>query len=82
MWNNYCRDIEGIVFVLDASDSLRLQVAANELEIILEQTDIKNRPVPILFLANKTDLPGALSPVEVKEMLRLAVITDRKWEVF
>lgn len=49
--------------------------------MILEQEDIKNRPVPILFLANKADLPGALAPESIKEMLKLYLITDRKWEV-
>lgn len=36
MWNNYCKSIEGIIFVVDSSDSLRVSVAANELDILLE----------------------------------------------
>lgn len=82
MWSNYCKEIVGIIFVIDSSDSLRLQVVANELELLLEQHDIKNRPIPILFLANKSDLPGALVPESIKDMLKLKTITDRKWEVF
>ncbi|KAL4439577.1 hypothetical protein ABPG74_003979 [Tetrahymena malaccensis] len=82
MWNNYCKEIVGIIFVIDSTDYLRFQVVANEVELLLEQEDIKNRPVPILFLANKSDMQGAVATESMKEMLKLSVITDRKWEIF
>ncbi|KAL4491996.1 hypothetical protein ABPG72_008417 [Tetrahymena utriculariae] len=82
MWNNYCKEIVGIIFVIDSTDYLRFQVVANEVELLLEQEDIKNRPVPILFLANKSDMQGAIAIESMKEKLKLSVITDRQWEIF
>jgi signal recognition particle receptor subunit beta len=38
-------------------------------------------PVPLLVLANKQDLPGAMSVVEISEQLQLAQITDRPWYI-
>ena len=38
--------------------------------------------VPLLVLANKQDLPGAMSEVEISEKLGLINITDRQWNIF
>jgi len=57
-------------------------VVANELETLLELEEIRNRPVPILFIANKADIQGAFSPESLKEMLNLKAVSDRKWEIF
>ena len=40
------------------------------------------RGVPLLVLANKQDLPGAMSEVELSEKLGLTSITDRQWNIF
>lgn len=37
--------------------------------------------VPILFFANKMDLPSALTPVDCVELLDLERIKDRPWHI-
>ena len=37
--------------------------------------------VPIIFFANKKDLPTALSPAEIAQALRLEDIKDRAWQI-
>lgn len=39
------------------------------------------RRVPILYFANKKDLPAALSPVEIAQALGLEDIKDRPWQI-
>ena len=37
--------------------------------------------VPILFFANKMDLPSALNPVDCVEILDLDKIKDKPWHI-
>lgn len=43
--------------------------------------DISGRSIPILFFANKMDMPKALTPAQVSEALELNKITDRPWHI-
>jgi ADP-ribosylation factor-like protein 6 len=56
-------------------------VAKNELDILLEHDDISKREIPILFFANKMDLPMAMTEQEVAKELSLDKITDRPWHI-
>jgi ADP-ribosylation factor-like protein 1 len=38
--------------------------------------------VPLLVLANKQDLPGAIGEAEVSQALGLQAIRDRQWQIF
>lgn len=40
-------------------------VVKDELELLLQHPDIEKRRVPILFFANKMDMPDALSSVKI-----------------
>jgi ADP-ribosylation factor-like protein 6 len=42
---------------------------------------IKKSQLPILFFANKSDIPGSISSVEVVQALALDAITDRPWHI-
>ena len=44
---------------------MRMVVAKDELDLILQHPDITGRKVPILFFANKMDLRDALTSVKV-----------------
>lgn len=44
---------------------LYLVVVKDELEILLMHPDIGKRRVPVLFFANKMDMPDALSSVKI-----------------
>lgn len=39
------------------------------------------RKVPILFFANKKDLPTAVSPADIAAQLNLEAIKDRPWQI-
>ena len=44
---------------------LRMVVAKDELDMLLQHPDIRARKLPILFFANKMDCKDALSSVKV-----------------
>ncbi|KYN03570.1 ADP-ribosylation factor-like protein 13B [Cyphomyrmex costatus] len=67
LWPKYYNDIHGLIYVVDASDISRLaenKVVFNEL-ITHEHISAK----PILLLANKQDLNGAIDELDVVENL-------------
>lgn len=55
--------INGLVFVVDSTDSARFQQAAQELHTTRSAAHVCS--LPILILANKQDLPSAKSPEEI-----------------
>ena len=59
LWNTYLEEIDGIVFIVDASDSSRFDEAKNELHQLLRKDNLTE--TPILVLGNKIDLPKAVS---------------------
>ncbi|EFB14407.1 hypothetical protein PANDA_018596, partial [Ailuropoda melanoleuca] len=68
-WPNYYTQAHGLVFVLDSSDSGRMQ----EVRIILTHllSDKRVAGKPILLLANKQDKKDALLPCDIIEYLLL-----------
>ena len=53
------------MYVVDSADKERLDVARQELELMLQEEELKGAPV--LILANKQDLPGAMNEMEVSK---------------
>mmetsp|Transcript_83303 Transcript_83303/g.193522 ORF Transcript_83303/g.193522 Transcript_83303/m.193522 type:complete len:186 (+) Transcript_83303:96-653(+) len=81
LWEHYYGDVEGIIVVIDASDKLRFAVVKDELQTMLKDPRVAEKKIPILFLANKMDLPTASQPVEIMQALELEGITDRPWHI-
>ena len=50
-------------------------------KILTIHAGIKKSQLPILFFANKSDIPGSISSVEVVQTLALDAITDRPWHI-
>ena len=69
LWRSYTRCTDAIIFVVDSADSDRLEEARLELLKIAKLTE--RYSVPILVLANKQDLPGALELVRLERELGL-----------
>ena len=67
--------------MIDAADKLRIKVAKNELDNLLDHPSIKKRNVPILFFANKMDLGIAMNEQEVAKEMQLYELTDRAWHI-
>ncbi|KAJ8254600.1 hypothetical protein COCON_G00212120 [Conger conger] len=69
LWKSYTRRTDGMVFVVDSSETERMEEAKVELHRITRTSE--NQGVPVLVLANKQDLPSALSVPEVEKALAL-----------
>lgn len=81
LWETYYRECDGIIFVVDSSDKLRMTVAKNELDILLEHPDLGNRIIPILFFANKMDERDSVSSVKCSNLMGLDTIRDKPWHI-
>ncbi|CAG0922061.1 unnamed protein product [Notodromas monacha] len=83
LWEHYYSDCQGVIYVVDSADKLRLAVAKDELDILLKHPEIKSRSLPILVLANKMDLRDALSPVKIVQGLGLDqdLVKDKPWQI-
>jgi len=77
LWHSYYKDVQGVIFVVDSSDLDRLDEAREELDHMLSQQAL--RGVPVLILANKKDLPGALPTEALSQWLCLDSLAPRKW---
>lgn len=62
MWERYCRGVSAVVFVVDAADPERFETAKVELHDILSRPALST--IPVLVLANKSDLPAAVKSVD------------------
>lgn len=65
-----------IIFVIDSADKGRLEIVRDELFRVFRVN------APILVLANKQDLPDALSAGEIIKIMGLHQIKDRSFAVF
>mmetsp|Transcript_29310 Transcript_29310/g.40509 ORF Transcript_29310/g.40509 Transcript_29310/m.40509 type:complete len:187 (+) Transcript_29310:298-858(+) len=79
LWEQYYKECNAIIYVIDTSDKLRMCVAKDELDVMLKHKELKK--VPLLFFANKMDLPSSLSPVECAQALKLDEIKDKPWQI-
>lgn len=80
LWSNFLEDAGGLLYVVDSSDKRRLEESRKEFELILKNESIKN--VPVVVLANKQDLPGALNAEEITRKLKIKkYCSDRNWYV-
>ena len=73
LWQQFYGDVDGLVFVIDASDEIRFCVARDELMQMLSDEKL-TASIPLLILANKMDLPGAKTKQEVMGALDLKSI--------
>lgn len=79
LWRHYYHGTDGLIFVVDSSDTSRLDEARDELQNLLEQDEL--RDAVVLVYANKQDLPYAVNPRELSVKLGLNSITNRPWQV-
>ncbi|XP_066277210.1 uncharacterized protein [Branchiostoma lanceolatum] len=68
-WANFLPNTEVLVFVVDSTDKARLPLAKEELHKVLAHPALK--AVPLLVLANKQDVAGAMSAEQVSSALNL-----------
>lgn len=63
IWDKYYSEAHGLVFVLDSADVGRFEEARLAFDAVRDHADLDG--VPFLLLANKQDLPGALTSEDI-----------------
>jgi len=90
LWRHYYQNTQGIIFVVDSNDRERIggqnddsgndqHTAREELHHMLAEDEL--RDAVLLVLANKQDLPNALSVSDVTNKLGLNQIRNRQWYI-
>ncbi|XP_061182432.1 uncharacterized protein LOC133190756 [Saccostrea echinata] len=77
LWRHYCQNTEGLIYVVDSSDRERIAESQKELFDILDIDEM--RGVPVIVMANKQDVPGAMKTTEISNLMSLHKITSREW---
>ena len=77
LWEYYCQNVDGVIYVIDSSDASRLEEAGLELINVLKNPILANKP--LLILANKGDLEGSLSCDRLTDYYGFKDINDREW---
>lgn len=78
-WRNYFEQTDALIWVVDCADRRRLLDCREELQGLLQQERLAG--ASLLVLANKQDLPGALSQASITELLGLDSITNRHFKI-
>ncbi|KAL7538154.1 hypothetical protein ACHAWF_006015 [Thalassiosira exigua] len=78
-WRNYFDRTDALIYVIDSSDSQRMEETGRELDQLLNERKLDG--VPLLVFANKQDLLNALSAEEIRDGLNLKSIHERQWTI-
>ena len=78
-WRNYYEQTDGLVYVVDSSDQVRVQEVKENLQELMAEELLSG--VPLLVFANKQDLELALDASEVLESLELNELSSRSWNI-
>ncbi|KAK7104668.1 ADP-ribosylation factor-like protein 2 [Littorina saxatilis] len=76
-WRNYFESTDGLVWVVDSADRMRLADCKRELHSLLVEERLAG--ATLLVFANKQDLPGALTSEEIRQSLDLDSIKTHHW---
>jgi len=80
LWRHYYEGTHGLIFVVDSADRRRIDLAGAELKKMLVEKEMQH--AALLVLANKQDLPGAMSQQEVANQLGLSELKKSiRWTV-
>ena len=78
-WRNYFEQTDGLIWVVDSTDKMRLEDCKKELQSLLKQEKLVG--ATLLIFCNKQDIEGALNVNEIKEFLDLEKMVTRHWGI-
>lgn len=78
-WRNYYETTDGLIFVVDSSDKMRLEDCKHELRSLLAEERLAG--ATLLLFANKQDLDGSLNSQMMREFLQLDDIKTHHWRI-
>ncbi|CAG7717934.1 unnamed protein product [Allacma fusca] len=83
MWQHYFMNVQAVIFVVDSNDRERISEVKDVLQNVQKLIDdsVGSNRVVMLILANKQDLPDAMSVDEVHEKLKLKYFLDLRWHL-
>ncbi|KAL0949087.1 hypothetical protein HGRIS_009178 [Hohenbuehelia grisea] len=76
-WRNYFEQTDALVWVVDSGDRMRMQDCKEELHSLL----LEDASASLLVLANKQDIRGSMSDVEIRNALDLRSIKSHHWSI-
>eukprot|EP01116_Phalansterium_solitarium_P003193 TRINITY_DN1387_c0_g2_i2.p1 TRINITY_DN1387_c0_g2~~TRINITY_DN1387_c0_g2_i2.p1 ORF type:complete len:235 (+),score=39.78 TRINITY_DN1387_c0_g2_i2:57-761(+) len=79
LYRHYMQNTNGVIFVVDSNDRERMPEAMDELRRLIEEPQL--RDIPVLIIANKQDLPNAMSITEIVDHLALRDLASRRWHI-
>eukprot|EP00999_Lentomonas_sp_LEN2_P000556 NODE_1556_length_815_cov_85.183140_g1508_i0.p1 GENE.NODE_1556_length_815_cov_85.183140_g1508_i0~~NODE_1556_length_815_cov_85.183140_g1508_i0.p1 ORF type:complete len:182 (+),score=34.25 NODE_1556_length_815_cov_85.183140_g1508_i0:98-643(+) len=77
LWSYYYQNTDAVIFLFDSNDQERASVARDELHKLLSDEEL--RDAQLLVLANKQDLPHAMSTARITDSLGLHSLKNRNW---
>ncbi|KAK2590655.1 ADP-ribosylation factor-like protein 2 [Conoideocrella luteorostrata] len=78
-WRNYFEKTDALIWVVDATDRLRIQDCKDELHGLLLEERLSG--ASLLIFANKTDVDRCMDEQEVRKALQLDEIRTHQWHV-
>ncbi|XP_031501165.1 uncharacterized protein LOC116264867 [Nymphaea colorata] len=77
IWEKYFEEAHAIIYVIDAACQQRFEDSKSALEKVLRHEDLQG--APLLILANKQDIDGAVSADELARYLDLKELDERPY---
>ncbi|KUJ20887.1 ARF/SAR superfamily [Mollisia scopiformis] len=78
-WRNYFEKTDALIWVVDATDRLRVDDCREELHGLLQEERLSG--ASLLVFANKTDVSGCMDEDEIQQGLQLDAIKTHKWHI-
>ena len=79
LWRHYFNNCDALIYVVDSADVERMELAAEELRDVLKAPELEDSVV--LIMANKQDLPGALTTEQVAQKMGVNQMRKRQWHI-
>ncbi|KAK2000587.1 ADP-ribosylation factor [Colletotrichum falcatum] len=78
-WRNYFEKTDALIWVVDATDRLRIEDCREELHGLLQEERLSG--ASLLVFANKTDVNGCMDEQEMLQGLQLEAIRTHHWHI-
>jgi len=78
-WDEYMKDKQALIWVIDSADKRRMEETGMELNELMEKDQLAG--IPLLVFANKQDLLNSAPADEIAVALNLHEIRDRAWQI-
>ena len=77
LYRHYYQNTDALMFVIDSNDRDRIEEVREEIWRFVGEDELSDSV--ILIMANKQDLPNAMSVTELTDKLELNKIRDKNW---